>query len=51
MVLLVRDQLLAGDFASNLKLLQHYPQSIDVALVLKTAEELKNYKTIIVLDE
>ncbi|KAH7624866.1 hypothetical protein Ndes2526B_g00233 [Nannochloris sp. 'desiccata'] len=51
MVLLVRDELLQGDFASNLKLLQHYPQSIDVAVILKTAEELKNYKTIIVLDE
>jgi TBC1 domain family member 13 len=51
MVLLVREELLQGDFASNLKLLQHYPQSIDVAVILKTAEELKSYKTIIVLDE
>jgi hypothetical protein len=51
MVLLVREELLQGDFTSNLKLLQHYPQSIDVAVVLKTAQELKNYKTVIVLDE
>jgi hypothetical protein len=51
MVLLVRDELLGGDFAANLKLLQHYPQNIDVAVILKTAEELKTYKTIIVLDD
>lgn len=51
MVLLVRDQLLQGDFAANLKLLQNYPHNIDVAVVLKTAEELRNYKTIIVLDD
>jgi len=51
MVLLVRDELFQGDFAANLKLLQHYPQNIDVAVILKAAKELKNFKTIIVLDE
>lgn len=50
MVLLVRSELLAGDFAANMKLLQHYPP-VDVALVLKKAEELRRYKTVIVLDD
>lgn len=50
MVLLVRDELLRGDFASNMKLLQHYPP-VDVAIVLQQAEDLKRYKTVIVLDD
>lgn len=39
MLLNVRQELLAGDFASNIKLLQRYPCS-DVNLVLKRAAEL-----------
>lgn len=40
MLLSVRSRLLAGDFTSNLKLLQHYP-SIDIHLLLRVAGELK----------
>jgi hypothetical protein len=39
MILLVRSQLLVGDFASNLKLLQHYPPT-DVSIVIKKSQEL-----------
>ncbi|KAJ0960330.1 hypothetical protein J5N97_001848 [Dioscorea zingiberensis] len=49
MLVLVRDELLAGDFTSNLKLLQHYPQ-VDPECLLNlahritpiTASQLKN---------
>ena len=50
MVLLVREALMAADFAANMKLLQHYPP-MDLGLVLRKAEELRRYKTVIVLDE
>ena len=50
MVLLVREELLSGDFASNMKVLQNYPP-MDVAAVLRKAEELRQYKTVIVLDD
>eukprot|EP00246_Nothoceros_aenigmaticus_P001857 TRINITY_DN12543_c0_g1_i1.p1 TRINITY_DN12543_c0_g1~~TRINITY_DN12543_c0_g1_i1.p1 ORF type:complete len:502 (+),score=64.57 TRINITY_DN12543_c0_g1_i1:464-1969(+) len=40
MLISVRDRLLAGDFTSNLKLLQHYP-SMDVRTLLAVAEEVK----------
>ena len=29
-----------GDFASNMKLLQNYPEDIDVAVILRKADEL-----------
>lgn len=38
-----------GDFASNMKLLQHYPPT-DVSLILQRAEALKRMKSVIVLD-
>jgi len=41
MLLCVRDQLLKGDFADNLKLLQNYPP-IDIYVILHKAEELRN---------
>ncbi|EFJ09811.1 hypothetical protein SELMODRAFT_269465 [Selaginella moellendorffii] len=41
MLLSVRNRLLAGDFTSNLKLLQHFPR-VDIHLLLKAAEELKS---------
>ena len=40
MLLCVRDALMNGDFASNMKLLQNYPEEIDVAIVLKKADEI-----------
>lgn len=40
MVVNVRDQLLAGDFATDLKLLQSYP-SADVGVLLSIANGLK----------
>ncbi|KAI3431527.1 hypothetical protein D9Q98_004577 [Chlorella vulgaris] len=49
MLLHVRQQLLEGDFASNMKLLQHYPPT-DVSLILQRAEALKRMKSVIVLD-
>jgi hypothetical protein len=36
----VREDLLAGDFAANLKLLQHYPPSVDVGRLLRLADEI-----------
>ncbi|XP_036148660.1 TBC1 domain family member 13 isoform X6 [Monomorium pharaonis] len=39
MILLVRDQLLAGDFATNVKLLQNFP-SMDIQIVLSKAAAL-----------
>lgn len=50
MVLLVREELLKGDFASNLKLLQQYP-SMDVGVVLRMADSLRSYKTVIVMED
>ena len=44
-------QLLAGDFAANMKLLQNFPPNVDVGLVLQRADELRSYKTILVLDD
>ncbi|XP_025996040.1 TBC1 domain family member 13 isoform X1 [Solenopsis invicta] len=39
MILLLRDQLLAGDFAANVKLLQNFP-SMDIQIVLSKAAAL-----------
>ncbi|XP_053624634.1 TBC1 domain family member 13 isoform X2 [Plodia interpunctella] len=39
MILLVRDNLLSGDFASNVKLLQNFPP-MDVSLILNKAVEI-----------
>ncbi|XP_042193729.1 TBC1 domain family member 13 isoform X3 [Callorhinchus milii] len=41
MLILIRDQLLAGDFTINMRLLQDYPIS-DVHLILKKAKELQD---------
>ncbi|RUS28506.1 rab-GTPase-TBC domain-containing protein, partial [Jimgerdemannia flammicorona] len=41
MVVCVRDQLLAGDFSENIKLLQNYPIN-DIAQVLQRAYEIRN---------
>jgi hypothetical protein len=38
-----------GDFASNMKLLQQYPP-VDVQDILKMADSLRKYKTVLVLD-
>eukprot|EP00884_Botryococcus_braunii_P013068 jgi/Botrbrau1/21762/Bobra.43_1s0152.1 len=40
MLVLIRDELLAGDFAQNLKLLQHYPP-VDVASILSSAATIR----------
>ncbi|EFN54104.1 hypothetical protein CHLNCDRAFT_136251 [Chlorella variabilis] len=49
MLLHVRQELMEGDFASNMKLLQRYPP-VDVHVILSRAEALKHGKTVIVLD-
>lgn len=43
MLLCLRSRLLAGDFTTNLKLLQHYP-SVDINRLLKVADDLKELK-------
>uniref|UniRef100_A0A7I4EI56 Rab-GAP TBC domain-containing protein n=1 Tax=Physcomitrium patens TaxID=3218 RepID=A0A7I4EI56_PHYPA len=43
MLLCLRSRLLAGDFTTNLKLLQHYP-SVDINHLLKVADDLKELK-------
>ncbi|GAB4814178.1 hypothetical protein N2152v2_001224 [Parachlorella kessleri] len=48
MLLHVREELMQGDFAANMKLLQRYPP-VDVLVILKKAEELKHVKSVIVL--
>ena len=49
MVLLVKDELMAGDFAANMRILQQYPP-MDVGLVVRKANEIRNYKSVFVLD-
>lgn len=44
MLLCLRSRLLAGDFTTNLKLLQHYP-SVDINHLLKVADDLKNWSS------
>ena len=50
MILLIGDDLKANDFAGCMKLLQQYPP-IDVGEVIRKAEQLKHFKTVIVLDD
>ena len=50
MVLLEREHLLQSDFAGAMKLLQNYPID-DIHILLKNAERLSIYKSIIVLNE
>jgi len=40
MLVCARDALINGDFASNMKLLQNYPEEVDVAFILKKADEI-----------
>lgn len=40
MLLLVRGELLAGDFQHNVKLLQRYPRTIDIAAIIRCALSL-----------
>ncbi|XP_077986929.1 TBC1 domain family member 13-like [Glandiceps talaboti] len=40
MIILVRDELLAGDFPHNMKLLQNYP-AIDINLIISKASDLR----------
>lgn len=39
---LLKDNIMEGDFASNVKMLQNYPP-IDVSKILTTAVKLSNY--------
>mmetsp|Transcript_37548 Transcript_37548/g.106033 ORF Transcript_37548/g.106033 Transcript_37548/m.106033 type:complete len:261 (-) Transcript_37548:128-910(-) len=40
MLILIREELLAGDFSQNMKLLQRYPRTVDVAVVINHARLL-----------
>ncbi|XP_064616309.1 TBC1 domain family member 13-like [Liolophura sinensis] len=40
MLILVRDDLLGGDFPTNMKLVQNYPSTVDVQRILSKATEL-----------
>lgn len=42
MILLLRKELIEGDFANNMKLLQNFPEKIDVSTVIRTAKKLAN---------
>ncbi|CAA2996094.1 TBC1 domain family member 13 [Olea europaea subsp. europaea] len=44
MLVIVRRRLLAGDFTSNLKLLQHYP-STNISHLLYVADKLRTHST------
>eukprot|EP01102_Stenamoeba_stenopodia_P013076 TRINITY_DN4189_c0_g1_i1.p1 TRINITY_DN4189_c0_g1~~TRINITY_DN4189_c0_g1_i1.p1 ORF type:complete len:403 (-),score=92.66 TRINITY_DN4189_c0_g1_i1:69-1277(-) len=41
MMINVRDKLIEGDFAENLKLLQHFPPTVDMHVLIDQAEKLK----------
>lgn len=45
MHMVIRDQILAGDFATTMKLLQNYPD-IDIHTILSRAIELKRPRTV-----
>eukprot|EP01024_Parvocaulis_polyphysoides_P030040 TRINITY_DN272_c1_g2_i2.p2 TRINITY_DN272_c1_g2~~TRINITY_DN272_c1_g2_i2.p2 ORF type:complete len:201 (-),score=17.15 TRINITY_DN272_c1_g2_i2:247-849(-) len=40
MLVNIRQELLSGDFSSNVKLLQSYPRDVDVQIILKKADEI-----------
>eukprot|EP01023_Acetabularia_acetabulum_P006254 TRINITY_DN12614_c0_g1_i5.p4 TRINITY_DN12614_c0_g1~~TRINITY_DN12614_c0_g1_i5.p4 ORF type:complete len:106 (-),score=11.81 TRINITY_DN12614_c0_g1_i5:403-720(-) len=40
MLVNVRQELLQGDFSSNVKLLQSHPRDLDVQIILKKADEI-----------
>lgn len=40
MLLCVKSRLLSGDFAANLKILQHYPYDINVEYLLQVAQDI-----------
>lgn len=42
MLVAVADDLLRGSFADNLKLLQHYPTTLDIGMLLNIAAELRD---------
>jgi len=44
MLLLLRDELMAGDFATNMKLLQNFPDRFDVRTVIMRAKKLGNHR-------
>lgn len=43
MVVLLRKEILEGDFSSNMKLLQNYPESSDMEAIILRANEIKSY--------
>ena len=42
MIMLLKRDLMDGDFASNMKLLQNFPERIDVSSVTRKAKSLSN---------
>ena len=46
MIMLLKRDLMDGDFASNMKLLQNFPERIDVSSVTRKAKSLTNAFTI-----
>ncbi|OTF70288.1 TBC1 domain family member 13-like protein, partial [Euroglyphus maynei] len=41
MILILRDQLMSGDFASNMKLLQNFPDSIEITFIVARAKTIQ----------
>ncbi|RWS04182.1 TBC1 domain family member 13-like protein, partial [Leptotrombidium deliense] len=42
MLMLLHDDLLNGDFASNMKLLQNFPDKIDVSTIIRRAKKIRS---------
>jgi hypothetical protein len=40
MLLCVKSRLLSGDFVANIKLLQHYPDDINLEYLLQVAQDI-----------
>ncbi len=41
MLLLIQDTILTNEFADNVKLLQNYPDDVDVAFIIAKADEIE----------
>ncbi|KPM06216.1 TBC1 domain family member 13-like protein [Sarcoptes scabiei] len=42
MIILIRDQLMSGDFATNMKLLQNFPDTIETRVIVNRAKSIRS---------
>lgn len=47
MILIQRDQLLKGDFSNNIRILQNYPNSVEIKEIVERAREIRKKKLIL----